>query len=352
MMYRYVESLVVLICVSSEATLLRVERYFVQEYQMNLCNFRVEKKIGGILGTPDLSLLSTFVCPSRCTTVDVGKQSKSLHGECSMIVAGSADGHLYRMKLTLPTIPGSSPSAIRLDSADFVDTDLLVFAKPHRGCCSSVAVHEAGNVAASVSLDGTLCVSSLDGSSRTKASRVHYDSGGAVSFSTCGWTMSGDSLVTTSYQGAASVWDLRDARSTLRLGYGQFNSSDKIRGESLISLACNPAKSHVCVVGTDGGHLCEWDFRYPKEPTYIEYVDGSIKSIAYENQGSTVERLRFCTENGRIYKMIDREAHLLYEEPLVGFESMCVSSTGMDSQIFCSTQQEGLVYICTSSKFY
>ena len=318
---------------------------------MNLCNFRVEKKFGGITGSPDLSLLSTFVSPSRCTTVDIGRQSKSLHGDCSMVVAGSTDGHLYRMKLTLPTVPGSSPSAIRLDGSDFENTSLLNFAKPHRGFCSSVAVHQNGDFAVSVSLDGTICVSNLDGKSRGQASRVHHDSGGAVSFSCCEWTMSGDSVVTTNHQGGASVWDLRDMRSKLLLGYNECNPSE-MRGESLISLACNPGKSHVCVVGTDGGHFCEWDFRFPKEPVYIAFVDEPIKSIVYESQGSTVERLRFCTENGHMYKMIDGEAHLLYEEALLGFESMCVSSTGIDSQIFCSTQQEGLIYISTSSKYY
>jgi WD40 repeat protein len=318
---------------------------------MNLCNFRVEKKSGGILGSPELSLLSTFVSHSRCTTIDIGRQFKSFHGDSSMVVAGSTDGHLYRMKLTLPTIPGSSPSAIRLDGSDFENTSLLSFARPHRGFCSSVAVHENGNVAASVSLDGTLCISNLDGKSRGQASRVHHDSAGAVSFSCCRWTMSGDSVVTTNHQGGTSVWDLRDVKSKLLLRCHEY-SSNKGRGESLISLACNPAKSHVCVVGTDGGHLYEWDFRFPKEPAYTDMVDGPVKSIVYENQGSTVERLRFCTENGRIYKMIDGEAHLLYEEPLLGFESMCVSSTGIDSQLFCSTQQEGLIYITTSSKYY
>jgi len=65
-------------------------------------------------------------------------------------------------------------------------------------------------------------------------------------------------------------------RSKLLLGYDECNCS-KTRGESLISLACNPAKSHVCVVGTDGGHFCEWDFRFPKEPAYIAFVDEPIK---------------------------------------------------------------------------
>lgn len=268
-----------------------------------------------------------------------------------MIIAGSTDGNLYRLKLNLPTVPGSSPSAIRLDGADFEDAELLVFAKPHDGCCSSVAVHENGNIAASVSLDGRLCITNIDSTSRMAGSKIHHDSGGAVSFSACQWTMSGEAIVTANHQGRATVWDLRDKRSTLLLGCEEY-SSVKSNRESLISLACNPAKSHVCVVGTVGGHLSEWDFRYPKEPAYTEMVDGPIKTIVYENQGSTVERLRFCTENGRIYKMVDREAHLLYEEPLVGFESMCVSSTGVDSQIFCSTQQEGLIYIHTSSKYY
>lgn len=312
----------------------------------------MEKRLGNISGSPEVSLLSTFVCPSGCTSVDIGRKPvKSFQGNGATIVAGSTDGHLYRMKLTLPVVPGSCPSTIRLDAVDFEDEELLVFARPHSGHCSSVAIHETGHVAASVSLDGTICLSNLDGTSRNKASRVHHDSRGTVSYSTCSWAMSGDSVLSTNHQGRADVWDMRDTNSVLHLGCEEYLSNKRIRG-SLISSACNPAKSHVCVVGSDVGHFVEWDFRYPKEPTYTEIVDGAIKSIVYESQGSTIERLRFCTENGQIYKMLDGEAHLLYEEPLVGFESMCVSSTGLDSQIFCSTRQEGLIYIHTSSKYY
>ncbi|KAI8102130.1 hypothetical protein M9435_005736 [Picochlorum sp. BPE23] len=318
-----------------------------KEYQLSLCNLCVEKKYGDIIAPPDVSVLASFQTPGCCSTVDVARSNQSFQGSSDVIVAGSKHGHLHRLRLTVPNVPGSCPSAIRLREGDFDDTVLTSFARPHRGPCTSVSVQDGASIVASVSLDGTLALSDLEGSSSD--SKVHDDAGGAVSYTSCSWTKMADSLVTTNHQGRVTLWDFRDRVSSMCMGYDEYIAEHH---EPLLSLASNPAKSHVCVTGSSAGEFSEWDFRYPKEPTFTERVRGAINAIRYECEGSTVERLRFCTDSGGIYKVAGGEAHLLYEEPHGVFENMCVSSTGTDSQIFCSSNQEGIIFISNLVKYF
>jgi len=154
-----------------------------------------------------------------------------------------------------------------------------------------------------------------------------------------------DTLVTTSHQGRIHVWDLRSGESPCKMGHPASRSP-------LMCSASNPAKPHVCVAGASDGRFSEWDFRNPALPVFSEVVDGGIRAITYENKGSTVERLRFCTASGKIYKVVNQQCHLIYEEPHGGFQSMCVSSSATLSHVFASTNQEGLVYISNSMKYF
>lgn len=301
------------------------------------------------MASPEVSTLSSFVTRSCCSSVDVGKRTPSVQGSGTVIVAGSQDGSLYRMRLTLPSVPGSSPSAIRFQGGDFDEAELLPFSRPHSAPCTSVSVHENSNLAASVSLDGSIAVTNLEVDKGPAASQILHDARGAVSFSSCTWTTTGNTLVTSTHQGRVHVWDTRKSKSTMGVGCDEFLQKYQ---SPLISLAASPAKPHACVVGSVDGRFSEWDFRYPDHPVYMQEVNGAITSIVYESQGSTVERLRFCTESGSIFKVVHGEAHLLYEEPYGGFQSLCVAPTGTDSQIFGATHQEAIIYIGSNSKFY
>lgn len=330
----------------------------VREHQLNLVNLNVQKLLGEIDEVPEVSLLSSFSVPRAVTSLDVAQETRG----STVVVAGGDNGALYRLKLSLPTAPGSSPSAIRLDTADIGETDLLEFCRPHRHLVSDVRVHDSGEMAVSVSLDGSMCMTdltattqSLGSSSARSASRTVVQTA-STSFTQCAFTRSsGSSIVTGNYQGNCAVWDVRAPSSTggssskLRVG----NDANPV--EPITALETHPSKPHVFVCGGAAGLFKEYDFRYPEGPTFSERVGGrdAITSIRYENQGSSVERLRFCTEAGGLFKMIQGEgAALVYEEPHTPFTGLAVSSGVGDSQVFCATASEGLVYLAMSSKYY
>ena len=339
----------------------------IREEQLNLLNLNVHKVLGEIADPPEVSLLSSFAVPRPVTCVDVPQETRG----STIVVAGGGDGGLYRLKLTLPTTPGSSPSAIRLDAADIGDTDLLEFSRPHRQLVTDVRVHESGEVAASVSMDGSLCLTDLTGSASASHSRAVVRNV-ATSFTQCAFTRSSNlSVVTGSHQGCCVVWDVRGGSGSSKLRVGDrangtnstnstnnTNNTDgavsNLSSEPVTSLATHPSKPHVFVCGGAAGLFQEYDFRYPDRPTFVERVGrDAITSICYENQGSSVERLRFCTEAGCLYKVIQGDgAALVYEEPHTPFTGLAVSSRAGDSQVFCATGSEGLVYLNMSSKYY
>ena len=178
--------------------------------------------------------------------------------------------------------------------------------------------------------------------------RTHHDSRGATSFTCCEWTAAGSTIVTSSHQGFVQVWDVRD-RQRCGLTLGQTNEGSQA---PIVSLANNPAKSHVSVTGRQSGEIQEWDMRSPKSPTLTTSVDGCVTSIVYGERGSTVERLRFCTSSGKIFKLDKGECRLLYEEAFAEFRHLCTTTSGSDTHLFCSTSQEGLIYMSSSSKYY
>lgn len=324
----------------------------VREHQLNLMNLNVQKLFGEIDDVPEVSLLSSFTVPRAVASLNVSQETRG----STIVVAGGDDGALYRLKLTLPTAPGSSPSAIRLDTADIGETDLLEFCRPHNHLVSDVRVHESGEVAVSVSLDGSMCVTDL--TSRSSRTVVQC---AATSFTQCAFTrLSSSSIVTGSHQGCCAVWDARTpagnegssapGSSTGKLRVG--NDANPI--EPVSALATHPSKPHVFVCGGAAGLLKEYDFRYPEGPTFSERVGrDAITSICYENQGSSVERLRFCTEAGSLYKVIQGEgAALVYEEAHTPFTGLAVSPSVGDSQVFCATAAEAMVFLTMPSKYY
>jgi WD40 repeat protein len=325
----------------------------VREHQLNLMNLNVQKLFGEIDDVPEVSLLSSFTVPRAVVSLDVSQETRG----STMAVAGGDDGALYRLKLSLPTAPGSSPSAIRLDTADIGETDLLEFCRPHRHHVSDVRVHASGEVAVSVSLEGSMCMTDL--TSRSSQTVVQC---AATSFTQCAFTRSSSSsIVTGSHQGCCVVWDARtpagrssassvpgSSTGTLRMG----NGANHV--EPVTALATHPSKPHVFVCGGAAGLFKEYDFRYPEGPTFSERVGrDAITSICYENQGSSVERLRFCTEAGSLYKVIQGEgAALVYEEAHTPFTGLAVSPGVGDSQVFCATGAEAMVFLTTQSKYY
>lgn len=102
-----------------------------------LSSISLQKKGGDVLGVPQLESLASFETQALCTSLDVHHDPVT---SSVVVVAGLDDGTLVRLRMNVPTLPGSSPSAIRLQNGDFVDTQLLTWARPHRHTCSSVSL--------------------------------------------------------------------------------------------------------------------------------------------------------------------------------------------------------------------
>eukprot|EP00890_Picochlorum_soloecismus_P001225 jgi/Picsp_1/2102/NSC_05567-R1_nucleoporin 43kda len=313
-----------------------------QEYQTSLYGLEVRRKHGCIIETPQLSLLASFQTASRCHALDVEQCSS----DSAILVAGSSDGSLYRLRLQIPSLPGSLPSDIRLKEQDFQETELLPFVKPHSSCCTSVSINKGAYTAASVSLDGVLALTALNLQDSVAVPgeniKIHHDAKGAIAMTGCAWSASSWSLFTCTFQGQVQLWDVRSQARPVTLGSSLPIATQRY---PLTSLASHPANAHVCVVGSENGMFLEWDVRYPKVPRFQDQVEGGIRCVAYESKGSAEDRVLFCTDVGKIYKRSKNMCEEIYAEASEGFQCMCTSSHGSDSQLFCSTYEEGLVFM-------
>jgi len=197
--------------------------------------------------------------------------------------------------------------------------------------------------AASVSLDGVLALTALEDlvAVTDRNVKIHHDAKGAIAMTGCAWSASSWSLFTCTFQGQVQLWDVRSKARPVTLG----SSLPMEQKYPLTSLASHPANAHVCAAGSENGKFLEWDVRNPKMPTFQDVVDGGIRCVAYDNKSSTENRVLFCTDSGKIYKKSKNVFREIYSEVSEGFQYMCTSSHGPDSQFFCSTYEEGLVFM-------
>lgn len=110
----------------------------MQEHQVNLCDLEITSSHGEILSPPEVAMLASFRCTSKCNSLSV--QHTSASG--AVVLGGMEDGSLVRLRMSLPSLPGASPSAICLTEGDFEETDLVAFSKPHAGPCTCVSAAE------------------------------------------------------------------------------------------------------------------------------------------------------------------------------------------------------------------
>ena len=128
--------------------------------------------------------------------------------------------------------------------------------------------------------------------------------------------------------GSVAVWDLRRASSS----GGQ--QQQLLPGGEIASVAC----CSLAAAGGGSGGAAVLDLRFE-----------GASSI-----GSGSQRLVFCTSGGAIGVLRDAAAagtaRLLFQEPTAAVQACCLGSAGgaCSSQLFCTTDQEGLVYLANA----
>lgn len=123
--------------------------------------------------------------------------------------------------------------------------------------------------------------------------------------------------------GSVAVWDLRAASSSASGGPQQQGAA----------AAAQPAVACCSVTGGSGAGVCDVRFEGA----------GSI--------GSGSQRLVYCTSGGAIGLLRDAAAgagRLLFQEPTAAVRACCLGAAGPCSQLFATTDQEGLIYIANA----
>lgn len=132
-------------------------------------------------------------------------------------------------------------------------------------------------------------------------------------------------VATGGADGSVAVWDLRTASSSSSAAAAAMPARQQqqpVAGAACCSVASGSSAS-VCDVRFEGG-----------------------SSI-----GSGSQRLVYCTSEGAIGLLRDAATgagRLLFQEPTAAVRACCLGAAGPSSQLFCVTDQEGLVYMASA----
>ena len=116
-----------------------MNEHHVQESQLLLVDFRTMYSASDIHSHPELSVLASFRGESSIAAISA---STEVDGSgCVSVVAGLANGALSRLRMSVPTVPGSSPESITLFEEDFQeDASLNIWTRPHSGLVAAVDI--------------------------------------------------------------------------------------------------------------------------------------------------------------------------------------------------------------------
>ena len=125
--------------------------------------------------------------------------------------------------------------------------------------------------------------------------------------------------------GSVAVWDLRAASAAATATSA--GSSQQQQSQQAAAVAC------CSVAGSSGAGVCD-----------LRFEGGA--SI-----GSGSQRLVYCTSGGAIGVLRDAAAgagRLLFQEPTAAVRACCLGAAGPCTQLFCATDQEGLVFMANA----
>ena len=259
-------------------------------------------------------------------------------------MVATADGSLARLRLQIPTIPGSQPESIQLREEDF-DNDYLVSWCPsiHHGSATAIDMDSKGNIL-SAGADGRLCLTQVTSDTKSATTEL-FNSHGGITFTQVQWTTP-HTFASTSLQGVVHSWDTRTTTSPVQSLSDSTSSSSKVA--SLLSLEAHPAQPHILATGNDSGVVAFWDLRRQGQCVTKVLAEGAITSLSYDKT-SGGERLLIGTSKGIVGAASAIPGSLpaaIYREPAgAAIEGLCISTAGAANQIFASTDQEVLLFM-------
>jgi WD40 repeat protein len=298
-------------------------------------------KANDVADVPSLNVLASFRLPAASTSL----KTAQLDSNYVAIVTATADGSLFRLRLQIPTIPGSQPESIQLREEDF-DDDYLISWCPsiHLGPATAIDMDTKGNVL-STGADGKICLTNIKSDNQSAATELHNSHGG-ITFTQVGWTTP-HTFATTSLQGVVHSWDTRSPAAPVQSLF------DVVKSHSLLSLQAHPAQPHILATGDDQGVVSFWDLRKGHCVTKV-HAEGAITSLCYDTSSSGAgDRLLVGTGRGILGAASAIPGSLpsaIYRESSAGaaIEGLCFSTAGAATQILASTDQEVLLFMANT----
>jgi len=320
-----------------------------QEYRVNIVD--VALSIHHENNPPTLIKLASFRVESRPTCVCTAD-----HGDGSIsILAGCTNGHLYRLRMVVPTAPGSSPESIQLQSDDFDGAALLSWLPMHATAISAIGVSPDGRYVATASLDGR-CINVADVSLSSEAAKLSSVLLHGTGTPTCLHWASPTTIIYGTMQGNLYLIDTGTQVKTLIYnGSNGNNNSDEI-----ICLDVNTAQPHIFAAGDAGGRLNVYDLRKAgssSDGSSEVIVGGGVVSsggrvndvefVANSSEGGTYgsEYIVYSTSKGEIGSTLARGNVAATRSLHVEESSGVLGLSFVGQHIFGISSQEMLIHV-------
>ena len=113
-----------------------VDPFPFQDYQLGIGDLIVKYGGNDVVDTANFSTLASF----RTGAEPLCLASAEINGRVFLIAAHS-DGSLARLRIEVPSTPGSLPEMMQLCEEDFSDADVLPWVQAHRGPATAVDVN-------------------------------------------------------------------------------------------------------------------------------------------------------------------------------------------------------------------
>lgn len=315
--------------------------FLLQEHQLTLADLAASYAASDVSDVPALNVLASFRLPVASTALSAAQ----LDTNSVALVVAAADGSLLRLRLQIPTVPGSHPESIQLREED-IDDDYLVPWCPsvHLGPATAVNIDSKGNVL-STGADGRICLNQITNDAESTTTELHNSHGG-ITFTQVQWSLS-HIFYTTSLQGVVHSWDTRTPIAPVQ------SLSDSPSLASLLSLQAHPAQPHTLATGDDNGVVAFWDLRRQGQCVTKVHAEGAITSLAYDmTNGGAEDRLLIGTSKGIVgaaRAIPGSMPSAIYKEPAgAAIEGLSLSTAGAANQVLASTDQEVLLFMANT----
>lgn len=240
-----------------------------------------------------------------------------------LVVTGSAQGTVSRMRFRVPLAPGSALDQIQMVDPD-TDTDagiLCTWQHCHTDTIAAVDINAEKQQVLTAGIDGQLHLLPLDwdpGSAASTSQTCYSDQQGYVSYFAAQWS-SMDTFVTASTTGGLQIWDTRKRscrQSDLKWGLtGAPQDVGKGTARQICSVATHPSQPDKCASGGSNGTVAVWDLRFAAAPMVAhtgKQNAGDVWQVQfdadYESGAAQTPPILFCTDDGNLCR-VDWAAH-------------------------------------------